>query len=79
MRSGDSLLQPRGSVATVKTCDIRIGQKSLYIFCTNSSQTISLKQLKYARLAQSVERTTLNRAVVGSTPTSGFLFCNLRR
>jgi hypothetical protein len=27
----------------------------------------------FARLAQSVERTTLNRVVVGSSPTSGVL------
>ena len=31
----------------------------------------------YARLAQSVERTTLNRVVVGSIPTSGVYFIEL--
>jgi hypothetical protein len=32
--------------------------------------------LMHARLAQSVERTTLNRVVVGSIPTSGAFFLN---
>jgi hypothetical protein len=34
------------------------------------------QQLQQARLAQSVARETLNLKVVGSSPTSGFSFCN---
>ena len=35
---------------------------------------------QHARLAQSVERTTLNRVVGGSSPPSGvFFLCDLRR
>ncbi len=34
----------------------------------------SRKQIEYALLAQLVERTTLNRVVVGSIPTQGVTF-----
>ena len=49
----------------------------VYVYC--GVVLLGHKTIQKARLAQSVERTTLNRVVVGSIPTSGGTtsFCSL--